>query len=72
LIKIKEWITKNDPGATLIPFSGAMEFKLVDMPEDETAGYLKEVGATRLVRLYFLLIQSKTVASATQLQLLLN
>jgi len=28
----------------LIPFSGALEFKLVDMPEDERAAYLKEVG----------------------------
>jgi obg-like ATPase 1 len=47
LIKIKEWIDKNDPGAMLTPFSGALEFKLVDMPEDERAAYLKEVGTTR-------------------------
>jgi len=50
LIKIKEWIDKNDPGAMLIPFSGALEFKLVDMPEDERPAYLKEVGTTRYVR----------------------
>jgi len=30
----------------LIPFSGALEFKLVDMPDDERAAYLKEVGTT--------------------------
>jgi len=45
LIKIKEWIDKHDPGAMLIPFSGALEFKLVDMPEDEKAAYCKEIGA---------------------------
>ena len=46
LAKLKEWIDKNDPGAMLIPFSGALESKLVDMPEDEKAAYLKEAGAT--------------------------
>lgn len=45
LLKIKEWIDKNDPGAMLIPFSGGLEAKLVDMPEDEGAAYLKEIGA---------------------------
>jgi obg-like ATPase 1 len=46
LIKIKEWIDKNDPGSMLIPFSGVLEHKLVDMPEDERAAYLKEAGTT--------------------------
>ncbi|OXA62183.1 Obg-like ATPase 1 [Folsomia candida] len=46
LIKIKEWIDKNDPSAILIPFSGSLEFKLVDMPDDEKAAYLKEAGTT--------------------------
>lgn len=34
LVKIKEWIDKNDPGATVIPFSGAFELKLIDDPEN--------------------------------------
>ncbi|GMR52495.1 hypothetical protein PMAYCL1PPCAC_22690, partial [Pristionchus mayeri] len=42
LPKIKEWIDKNDPGAVLIPFSGVFESKLIDMPEDEKAKFLKE------------------------------
>ncbi|XGW23019.1 hypothetical protein V3C99_005341 [Haemonchus contortus] len=42
LPKIKEWIDKNDPGASLIPFSGAFESKLLDMPEDEREKFLKE------------------------------
>jgi len=46
LPKLKEWIDKNDPGALLIPFSGVLESKVVDMPEDEKAAYLKEAGAT--------------------------
>merc|ERR1712241_802864 len=36
LPKIKEYVDKNDPGATMIPFSGAFESKLMDMSEDET------------------------------------
>ena len=35
LIKIKEWVDKNDPGAIIIPFSGAWEHKIADI-EDET------------------------------------
>lgn len=35
LIKIKEWVDKNDPGALIIPFSGAFESKLVDFATDE-------------------------------------
>ncbi|KAK5968002.1 GTP-binding protein YchF, partial [Trichostrongylus colubriformis] len=42
LPKIKEWIDKNDPGASLIPFSGVFESKLLDMPDDEREKYLKE------------------------------
>ncbi|KAK6624988.1 Obg-like ATPase [Polyplax serrata] len=47
LIKIKEWVDKNDAGATIIPFSGVFEHKLSDMPEDERSAYAKEVNATR-------------------------
>lgn len=33
LIKIKEWVDKNDPGATIIPFSGAYEQKLAEIED---------------------------------------
>ncbi|XP_044734541.1 obg-like ATPase 1 [Chrysoperla carnea] len=46
LIKIKEWVDKHDPGAPIIPFSGALEHKLVDMPEDEVKAYLEANKAT--------------------------
>ncbi|XP_017768851.1 PREDICTED: obg-like ATPase 1 [Nicrophorus vespilloides] len=46
LIKIKEWIDKNDPGSVLIPFSGAFEFKLLEMEEDERKKYLEETKTT--------------------------
>ena len=49
LLKIKEWIDANDPGATIIPFSGAYELKLADMTPEEKADYLKETGNSRLV-----------------------
>lgn len=47
LAKIKAWIDEHDPGAVLIPFSGVLELKLVDMPADEAEKYLKEQGITR-------------------------
>jgi len=28
LVKIKEWIDAREPGATIIPFSGALETKV--------------------------------------------
>ncbi|CAG9865024.1 unnamed protein product [Phyllotreta striolata] len=34
LIKIKEWVDKNDPGSVIIPFSGVFEHKLVEEYED--------------------------------------
>jgi len=46
LAKIKAWIDEHDAGAPIIPFSGALESKLVDMPEDEKEKYLKEIGTT--------------------------
>lgn len=50
LIKIKEWVDKNDPGAILIPFSGAFENKLLDMNEAERGKYLEEGKVTRWIR----------------------
>ncbi|XP_041374838.1 obg-like ATPase 1 [Gigantopelta aegis] len=47
LLGIKEWIDKNDPGALVILFSGALELKLTDMAtDDEKAAYLKEINST--------------------------
>ncbi|CAG9096429.1 unnamed protein product [Plutella xylostella] len=46
LPKLKEWIDKNDPGAALIPFSGVLEYKLMDMDAPERAAYLKENNIT--------------------------
>nr|CAD7458342.1 unnamed protein product [Timema tahoe] len=46
LIKIKEWVDKNDPGATIIPFSGAFENKWADMDDDEKKRFQEEVKAT--------------------------
>lgn len=51
LIKIKEWVDKNDPGAVLIPFSGVFENKIFDMDEAERAKYFEEHKVTRLVSL---------------------
>uniref|UniRef100_A0AAR5P5V4 Nucleoside-diphosphate kinase n=1 Tax=Dendroctonus ponderosae TaxID=77166 RepID=A0AAR5P5V4_DENPD len=46
LIKIKEWVDKNDPGSLIIPFSGAFEHKLVDEFDDPILRkkHLEEVG----------------------------
>merc|ERR1712154_696683 len=43
LPKIKENVDKNDPGAMIIPFSGAFEQKLMDLEtEEEKKAYLEE------------------------------
>lgn len=42
LPKIYEWVQANG-GEPIIPFSGAFEANLAEMPEDEQAKYLKEV-----------------------------
>jgi obg-like ATPase 1 len=47
LIKIKEWVDKNDPGAVIIPFSGAFENRLLEMNDEERKIYLEEMKATR-------------------------
>ncbi|KAK2140355.1 hypothetical protein LSH36_1381g00000 [Paralvinella palmiformis] len=41
LPKIKEWVEAHDPGASIIPFSGALEMKLLEMDEAEAAEYCK-------------------------------
>merc|ERR1712141_225638 len=46
LPKIKEYVDKNDPGAMIIPFSGAFESKLMDMSEDEAKAYMDETKCT--------------------------
>lgn len=46
LIKIKEWVDKNDPGAVIIPFSGVFENKIIEMEEPERKKYMEEVQAT--------------------------
>ena len=47
LLKIKEWIDKNDPGAVLIPFSGAFELAYMDVPDEDKTQFLADKGATR-------------------------
>ena len=42
--QIFEWV-KEHGGEPIVPFSGALESKLFDMPDDEKAAYLKEVFA---------------------------
>jgi len=42
LLKIKEWIDANDPGALLIPMSAVFESKAFDMGEDMFKGYCEE------------------------------
>jgi len=46
LLKIKEWIDENDPGATLIPFSGAFELGLMDLEPDARKAKLDELKTT--------------------------
>ena len=45
LPKIKAWIDENNPGDPLIPFSVALEERLVGMEEEEQAEEQKKIGA---------------------------
>jgi len=50
LPKIKEYVDKNDPGAMIIPFSGAFEQKLMDLEtEEEKKAYLDETKCTSIL-----------------------
>lgn len=50
LVKIKEWIDKNDPGAMVILLSCAVELKLLDLAdEEEQKKYLEENKTTRYI-----------------------
>lgn len=42
LPKIKEYVDKNDPGAMIIPFSGAFEAKCIELGEEESKKYQEE------------------------------
>merc|ERR1719403_147930 len=42
LVKIKQWIDENDPGAQLIPFSAAFELKAFDDVPEEFAKHFEE------------------------------
>lgn len=44
LPKIKAWIDENNPGDQLIPFSVALEERLVNMSEDEKNAELESLG----------------------------
>lgn len=45
LVKIKEWIDTREPGATIIPFSGALETKVGRLVYDElVTTVLQSVG----------------------------
>ena len=44
LAKIKAWIDENNPGDALIPFSVALEERLVKMSEDEKVAEAETLG----------------------------
>merc|ERR1712020_613893 len=49
LPKIKEYVDKNDPGAMIIPFSGAFEAKLLEMDEDGRKSFMDETKCTSVL-----------------------
>ncbi|THH21581.1 hypothetical protein EUX98_g8360 [Antrodiella citrinella] len=71
LAKIKAWIDENNPGDPLIPFSVALEERLVGMSEEEQIEEQKRVGAqSALPKIthagYACLDASSTVFTVTQ------
>ena len=55
LAKIKEWVDKTDPGATILPFSGAVELKLSEMGDEEREAWCKEHSAQRFINFTFVI-----------------
>eukprot|EP00794_Sanderia_malayensis_P017844 gene17844-19625_t len=49
LVKIKDWIDKNDPGASIIPFSGSFELKVLEMEPEEAKQYQEEHKAQTIL-----------------------
>ncbi|XP_041478886.1 obg-like ATPase 1 [Lytechinus variegatus] len=49
LVKIKEWIDANDPGATIIPISASLESKVFDMGDEDKEKYLQDVKTTSVL-----------------------
>ena len=49
LPKIKEFVDANDAGATVIPFSGAFESKLIDLDEEGKKAYIEETKNTSVL-----------------------
>lgn len=49
LPKVKEWVDKNDPGAAVIPFSGAFEHKLIEMDAEQKKAYEEEHKVTSVL-----------------------
>ena len=45
LPKLHAWLTENRPGEKMIPYSAAMEAKLLDMEAAEKAAFLEESKA---------------------------
>ncbi|XP_060938284.1 obg-like ATPase 1 [Limanda limanda] len=64
LAKIKEWVDANDPGAMVIPVSGALESKLLDIEDEEEKKKLCEELKTQSVLTKII----KTGYSALQLE----
>ena len=46
LPKIKAWVDEHNPGDLIIPFSVALEERLVSMSDEERAEEEKSIGAT--------------------------
>ena len=44
---MKEWVDVHDPGSAIIPFSGSLEARLIDMNDDGRVAYLKEHQTSR-------------------------
>merc|ERR1719323_811978 len=49
LPKIKEFVDKNDPGAMIIPFSGAFEAKFLEMDDEARKAFCEETKCTSVL-----------------------
>ena len=59
LPKIKEYVDSHDPGAMVIPFSGAFESKMTELDDEGKKAYMEETKASGSVDVLNLTLLTK-------------
>ena len=58
LPKIKEYVDSHDPGAMVIPFSGAFESKMTELDDEGKKAYMEETKASGSVDILSIIVRT--------------